>query len=428
MTSMERPLKFKQAGTAASLGRETKRRRISSRRRRRRAIHIPNDIVEEVLVRLPVISVTRFQTVSKDWRSLIRSRGFGERYASYHNNKNPKLLCVCDDLVNRAKNTLHSTTMTLETMTASRDHRYVRSEKLKKFTGFLETSESCDGLVCIYGMTIPIKLMNAASGKSTRLPLANIQRLHIDHPNPQLKLVEDLCQEPDQFRAFTRLGFGKDTVTGICKLVWLYNKYPPASTSSTSCEVLDLFEDKIKWRFVSTAALDHHHVSDSPRPVFANGSFYWLTGDGKGYPTTQTKLIVFDIHTEMFQVTETPPFVKRDACGDKIGVCNLDGCLCVSELKADCKQEFWWRVKDQLWEKIFSVDLNSTSTWFGGVVGNPLTPLIILKDKNKVILSLSYQDNLVSFDLDPHSTVYHLYLSGYYGLAVPYFPSLFTIL
>ncbi|CAF1737680.1 unnamed protein product [Brassica napus] len=340
MTSMERPLKFKQAGTAASLGRETKRRRRSSRRRRRRAIHIPNDIVEEVLVRLPVISVTRFQTVSKDWRSLIRSRGFGERYASYHNNKNPKLLCVCDDLVNRAKNTLHSTTMTLETMTASRDHRYVRSEKLKKFTGFLETSESCDGLVCIYGMTIPIKLMNAASGKSTRLPLANIQRLHIDHPNPQLKLVEDLCQEPDQFRAFTRLGFGKDTVTGICKLVWLYNKYPPASasasTSSTSCEVLDLFEDKIKWRFVSTAALDHHHVSDSPRPVFANGSFYWLTGDGEGYPTTQTKLIVFDIHTEMFQVTETPPFVKRDACGDKIGVCNLDGCLCVSELKADC--------------------------------------------------------------------------------------------
>ncbi|CAN6859189.1 unnamed protein product, partial [Brassica oleracea] len=343
----------------------------SSRRRRRRAIHIPNDIVEEVLVRLPVISVTRFQTVSKDWRSLIRSR------------------------VNRAKNTLHSTTMTLETMTASRDHRYVRSEKLKKFTGFLETSESCDGLVCIYGMTIPIKLMNAASGKSTRLPLANIQRLHIDHPNPQLKLVEDLCQEPDQFRAFTRLGFGKDTVTGICSF---------------------------------TAALDHHHVSDSPRPVFANGSFYWLTGDGEGYPTTQTKLIVFDIHTEMFQVTETPPFVKRDACGDKIGVCNLDGCLCVSELKADCKQEFWWRVKDQLWEKIFSVDLNSTSTWFGGVTSQPLTPLTILKDKNKVILSLSYQDNLVSFDLDPHSTVYHLYLSGYYGLAVPYFPSLFTIL
>ena len=50
-----------------------------------------------------MISVTRFQTVSKDWRSLIRSRGFGERYASYHNNKNPKLLCVCDDFGVRSR-------------------------------------------------------------------------------------------------------------------------------------------------------------------------------------------------------------------------------------------------------------------------------------------------------------------------------------
>lgn len=238
--------------------------------------------------------------------------------------------------------------------------------------------------------------------------------------------------EPDQFRAFTRLWFGKDSVTRRCKLVWLYNKYLPtsASTSTSStisiCEVLDL-EDK-KWRFVSTAALDHHYILHSQRPAFANGSFYWLTGDEEGYLTTQTKLIVFDIHMEMFQVTETPPFVTRDTCGDKIGVCNLDGRLCVSELKADCKQEFSWRVKDQLWEKILSVDLNSTSTWFGGVNSQPLTPLAILKDDKKVILSLSYHDNLVSFDLDPHSTVYHLYLSGYYGLAVPYFPSLFTIL
>ncbi|WZZ14133.1 hypothetical protein YC2023_107222 [Brassica napus] len=189
-----------------------------------------------------------------------------------------------------------------------------------------------------------------------------------------------------------------------------------------------LREDDKKWRFVSTAALDHHYILHSQRPAFANGSFYWLTGDEEGYLTTQTKLIVFDIHMEMFQVTETPPFVTRDTCGDKIGVCNLDGRLCVSELKADCKQEFSWRVKDQLWEKILSVDLNSTSTWFGGVTSQPLTPLAILKDDKKVILSLSYHDNLVSFDLDPHSTVYHLYLSCYYGLAVPYFSSLFTIL
>ncbi|KAL9298557.1 putative F-box protein [Arabidopsis thaliana] len=79
---------------------------------------------------------------------------------------------------------------------------------------------------------------------------------------------------------------------------------------------------------------------DHRLPVFANGSLYWLTGDEEGYATTQTKLLVLDLHTEMFQVIQTPPFITRDASGDKIGLCNLDGRLCISELKKDCKQEF----------------------------------------------------------------------------------------
>lgn len=68
--------------------------------------------------------------------------------------------------------------------------------------------------------------------------------------------------------------------------------------------------------------------------------------------------------------------------------------------------------------------MRSTSTWFRGITSQPLTPLVVLKGNNKVILSLRDQDNLVAFDLDHDSTIYHLYFSGYYGLAVPYFPSL----
>lgn len=202
------------------------------------------------------------------------------------------------------------------------------------------------------------------------------------------------------------------------------NTLPQLASWTTLCEVLDL-EDK-KWRFVDTStSLVDHHVLNGQRPAFANGSFYWLTGDEEGFPTTQTKLIVFDIHAEVFQVIPTPPCINVNACGDKIGVCNLDGRLCISELKRDCKQEFWWMVKDdKTWERIFSVDLRSTSTWFRGITSIPLTPLVICRDTNKVVLSLTYQDNLVSFDLDPHSPVYHLCSPGYYGLAVPYFPSL----
>ena len=176
---------------------------------------------------------------------------------------------------------------------------------------------------------------------------------------------------------------------------------------------------------MTTRPLDHHQILSNQRPPCVNGLLYWLTGDEQGYPSTQTKLIIFDIHTEMFQVTSTPPFITLDASSDKIGLCNLDGRLCISEIKGDCKQEFWWRVEEcNKWERIFSVDLNSTSCWFGGITSQPLTPLAISRDNNKVVLSLSYQESLVDFDLDPDSTVYHLYYSGYYGLVIPYFPSL----
>lgn len=46
-----------------------------SKRRRRQVIKIPNDdVLEEIIVRLPVKTLTRFQTVSKHWRHTIKSR------------------------------------------------------------------------------------------------------------------------------------------------------------------------------------------------------------------------------------------------------------------------------------------------------------------------------------------------------------------
>ncbi|CAN7106620.1 unnamed protein product [Brassica rapa subsp. narinosa] len=259
--------------------------------------------------------------------------------------------------------------------------------EIEEINGPMEISECCDGLVCFYCLTQAVRVINTATETLLPpLPLANFQRLHKDHPDPDLE--RDVMFEDD-------------------------------GAVPTRCEVFDLEEQRWRWRwrFVTTRPLDHHQILSNQRPPCVNGLLYWLTGDEQGYPSTQTKLIVFDIHTEMFQVTSTPPFITLDASSDKIGLCNLDGRLCISEIKGDCKQEFWWRVEEcNKWERIISVDLNSTSCWFGGITSQPLTPLAISRDNNKVVLSLSYQESLVDFDLDPDSTVYHLYYSGYYGL------------
>jgi len=348
--------------------RETKRRRKG---RREWKVEIPNDVMEEIVMKLPVRSIMRFQAVSKHWESVIKTRDFGARHMAHQRNKDPKLMFVSYgfDHIRFEQRDLETTSL---------EERLCF--EIEEINGPIEISECCDGLVCFYCLTQAVRVINTATETLLPpLPLANFQRLHKDHPDPDLErdvMVEDDGAVPVPFISFTMFGFGKDNVTGRYKIVWLYNIYPATlnKKKKTRCEVFDLEERR--WRFVTTRPLDHHQILSNQRPPCANGLLYWLTGDEQGYPSTQTKLIVFDIHTEMFQVTSTPPFISPDASGDKIGLCNLDGRLCISELKGDCKQEFWWRVEEcNKWERIFSVDLNSTSCWFGGITSQPLSHL-----------------------------------------------------
>ncbi|WZZ61721.1 hypothetical protein YC2023_061828 [Brassica napus] len=56
--------------------------------KQRETKQILNDVVKEILMRLPVRSLVRFQTVSKHWGSLIKSRDFGGKtYGSSENQR-----------------------------------------------------------------------------------------------------------------------------------------------------------------------------------------------------------------------------------------------------------------------------------------------------------------------------------------------------
>ncbi|CAE6063422.1 unnamed protein product [Arabidopsis arenosa] len=422
MKSMEKTQKLlTNKHVALSARKEIKRRRSEFEK-----IHIPNDIVEEIMVMLPVKSLMRFLAVSKHWRSFIMSKDFEERYMALEQSKECKLLLVSNYFKDKVA---QETNFSLKTVALEPTSASVVDEKALKFEKTewkLYISESCDGLVCLYAINIAVKVVNPATKMYIELPLSRIQQICMNK-----QVDPDSVQDPNHVKyprnSFSQFGFGKDSVTGRYKLVWLYNTYP---FFTTTCEVLDL-EEKT-WRFVNTDTLDRHNILNhnlysDQGPVFADGSIYWLTGDEDGYPKSDTKLIVFDIHTEMFQVVETPTFITSDCYGESIGLCNLHGHLCISELMVDNyldTQEFWWRVKDNTWEKIFSVHLPSTYTLFGIDFPHPLTPLAICRDTNKVILALRGNDNLVALDLNPHSSGYHLYLSCYNGLAVPYVPSL----
>ncbi|CAF1933193.1 unnamed protein product [Brassica napus] len=196
--------------------RETKRIRKG---RREWKIEIPNDVMEEIVMKLPVRSIMRFQAVSKHWESVIKTRDFGARHMAHQRNKDPKLMFVSYgfDHIRFEQRDLETTSL---------EERLCF--EIEEINGPIEISECCDGLVCFYCLTQAVGVINTATETLLPpLPLANFQRLHKDHPDLERDvMVEDDAAVPVPFISFTMFGFGKDNVTGRYKIVWLYNIYP----------------------------------------------------------------------------------------------------------------------------------------------------------------------------------------------------------
>ena len=54
---------------------------------------LPHAIIINILKRLPVKSLLRFQTVCKDWRNLIKTKSFINEHYLHSAHKNPLLIC-----------------------------------------------------------------------------------------------------------------------------------------------------------------------------------------------------------------------------------------------------------------------------------------------------------------------------------------------
>ncbi|EFH53058.1 hypothetical protein ARALYDRAFT_904436 [Arabidopsis lyrata subsp. lyrata] len=129
MTSMEKTQKLLTNKQVASSARKEIKRRGSEFEK----IHIPNDIVEEIMVMLPVKSLMRFRAVSKHWRSLITSKEFGERYKALEQSKECKLLLVSNYFKDNVaqKTNFSLITVALEPTSASVvDEKALKFEKL----------------------------------------------------------------------------------------------------------------------------------------------------------------------------------------------------------------------------------------------------------------------------------------------------------
>ncbi|KAL6641160.1 hypothetical protein ACP70R_019341 [Stipagrostis hirtigluma subsp. patula] len=259
------------------------------------AVAIPDDVLEEVLLRLPVKSLLRFKSVCKSWRDTIASPRFERCQLQLSKARRPSMLIM----------PLRWTTPPLR-MDKIRFFAYpghgttaeLVQEKLWS-TGVENCRRPihCDGLVVAAAVLSPqIFVCNPATKELVALPAGTL----------------DYCY------GYQKVGFGVDPSTAKYKVVRIFWRYCNEAMTdySVGCEVFTL--GSRAWK----PAADPPYMVKSMNPVCLPGAIYWsvcLT------PFTQG-MLRFDLQNEDF--TEFPAPTCMELADFHSSMIELAGKLC----------------------------------------------------------------------------------------------------
>ncbi|CAH2034806.1 unnamed protein product [Thlaspi arvense] len=366
-------------------------------------MRVHQDLVEEILERLPVKSLHRFKVVSKTWNSSIESQYFMKKHMIRRQLQEPDFLLVDDQV---AGERMDDEDMTIRTLVlGSSDHEAELESTLQLQFTFNDVTRSCDGLVCIYHFRRSILMVNPSTKWMREVPLASLQRRTFRWRNSG--------DEPNL------LGFGKDICTDTYKLVWLYASMEHLHTT---CEVFDFVINS--WRYVESPP---YGLIDDHKPTYVDGSLHWFVCK----ESSEVRILSFDCHTEIFQEIAECPLGDQEN-ETRFIMCNLNNRLCVSEKKWPTQDIWTLNCSDMMkWEKMYSLDLSSCPDgWLADGEWPIACPLAILNNKKLLIYDEhgpdGYNPNFVIYDMETRS-----YSLGFAAESVifvtPYFQSLISI-
>ncbi|XP_031251707.1 F-box/kelch-repeat protein At3g06240-like [Pistacia vera] len=261
----------------------------------RSAKTLPQEIIIDILLRLPVKSLCRFRCVSKPWLALINDPHFVTSHLR-HNNTH-KLILASHSLysVNH-----EATPIDEEVVAVKLDFplkSIPRNDQVQIFG-------SCNGLLCIMPVPKVFFLFNPATREAKRIPEFQLTSLNYSSIH----------------------GFGYSEVIDDYKLVKVI-------VPSIVC-VFSLRTGS--WRRVK----DCHYlypVGASGTPL--NGAIHWvLTRPGDG--VANVVVAAFDLVEEVFKDISLPEAL-RDFGLFSLATGVLGGCLCVLHHHGDLRREFW---------------------------------------------------------------------------------------
>ncbi|CAI9094623.1 OLC1v1030389C1 [Oldenlandia corymbosa var. corymbosa] len=270
---------------------------------------LPEEILKEIMVRLPMKSILRFKVVCKAWHALIKSPYFSDQHLNHQhqyldnkNNHNMIYITEYGCLREDGKENLASNHDVLIIRQGSKKSNVLCT--CRRLTYYDKKSRqlcggSCNGILCFFDRDGLIWLCNPITHEYFEIPITNNTRIEGEGVN---RTVE--------------LGFGFDSITKDYKVIRILRSGTGIYKLSTNC-----------WSRVEhkNGDIDFEHVrsiNGVGSGVFFHGFLHWLveTRNIIDPADPNRRILSFDLHSEEFGWLDIP---DRDLHSEEFGWLNI---------------------------------------------------------------------------------------------------------
>ncbi|WMV59182.1 hypothetical protein MTR67_052567 [Solanum verrucosum] len=287
----------------------------------------PEDLIREILLRLPVKSLLRFKRICKNWYTLIKNPSFIREHLNFSKNNPPQLLI----------------------------YDYGAPGDFPPIT-----------FISDYGIDAPTHEVNPQSFEGMTNLLGSLDGLfflerEINNDvlcalwNPATREVRDLLSAVGiKFESFFSsnrfFGFGLDVLTTDYKVVYYNCKNENTVVYSCSRDSWRVFKHENVCDNRNAECVDTFYGSTT----YLNGSYYWMLRENVNFNFT-FKFLSFNFGNEVFEVIEGPPHdcAIRSWTADLM---ILDGSIVILNEVDMFIYYVWVMIQPGVWNKLATFD------------------------------------------------------------------------
>uniref|UniRef100_A0A7N2LHG5 F-box domain-containing protein n=1 Tax=Quercus lobata TaxID=97700 RepID=A0A7N2LHG5_QUELO len=314
--------------------------------------YVPLDVIDRILLRLPVNALIRFLCVSKEWSALINSSNFIKKHLNHSIETNSdRTLILNETFVNKLSQSRWFS------VPYSDNDQFCKAVQIYQPLHNWKILDYCHGLICLsfynsYEKKNDIAIWNPLIRKYRKLPSEPI-----DKPSGSL------------YYFYSSFGFGYDPSNNDYKVVRITQFY----------EIV-FFEVKVynlksqRWKKIEKQW--PIEGIRSKQSVSLNGAFHWIVVQNDG----SKSILAFDLANEKFRL------YRKSRNEDLLSLEVLGGCLCFM----GCGPEFpdyydFWLMKEygdeSSWTRICKIELDAEPWNF-----EYFKPLLFSKNGKKILM------------------------------------------